>query len=42
VEAESQHSSVYEFEKALDELLACSIRRRDWDGEARAIRLPDA
>jgi hypothetical protein len=38
--AEQRYSSVYEFERALDELLACSIRRRDWDGEVRAIQIP--
>ncbi len=37
-ESERTYSQVFEFEKALDGLLACSLRRRQWDGQ---VRLPD-
>jgi hypothetical protein len=30
--------SVCEYDRALDQLLACSLRRQTWDGEARPIR----
>ena len=36
-ESERTYSHVVEFEKALDGLLACSLRRRQWDGQ---VRLP--
>jgi hypothetical protein len=37
-ESERTYSQVFEFEKALDGLLGCSLRRRQWDGQ---VRLPD-
>jgi hypothetical protein len=37
---ESQHTSVFEYEKALDQLLVCSLRRKTWDGHLRPITPP--
>lgn len=30
-------SNVCEFEEALNQLLACSLRRREWSGQLRAV-----
>ena len=35
------YSHVYEFEKALDSLLDCSLRRRKWDGQVRFTEAPE-
>jgi hypothetical protein len=35
---ETDTVSVCEYDRALDQLLACSLRRQKWDGEARPIR----
>jgi hypothetical protein len=40
-ETEGTYSSVYEFDKALDLLLACSLRRARWDRRIRPIEVPD-
>lgn len=37
-----KHSEVYEFEGALNSLLSCSLRRRQWDGTIRAHDLEDS
>ena len=39
-ESEGTYSGVYSFDKALDCLLACSLERLKWDGEARPIEPP--
>jgi len=38
--AEREYSSVFEYEKALDQLLACSLRRQAWDGRLRPLKPP--
>jgi hypothetical protein len=40
-ESEDTYSTVYEFEKALDDLLTCSLRRRKWDGQVRLTEAPE-
>jgi hypothetical protein len=35
---ETEYTMVLEFEQALDMLLACSLRRRTWDGRAGPIK----
>ena len=37
VPARSKSSSVSDFEAALEQLLACSLRRRQWDGTLRPV-----
>jgi hypothetical protein len=37
---ETQYASVFEYEKALDQLLACSLSRKTWDGHLRPIKRP--
>ena len=37
---DSEYSSVFEYEGALDELLGCSLRRKTWDGHLRPIKSP--
>jgi hypothetical protein len=37
--AETEFATVLEFEQALDLLLACSLRRRSWDGHVKQIEL---
>jgi hypothetical protein len=36
-----ERSSVCEFERALDQLLACSLRRQRWDGTTRLLEPRD-
>jgi hypothetical protein len=38
MESDGTYSHVYEFERALDSLLTCSLKRRKWDGQ---VRLPE-
>jgi hypothetical protein len=40
-QSEDTYSHVYEFEKALDSLLNCSLRRRKWDGQVRFTEAPE-
>jgi len=40
VAPEREYSSVFEYEKALDQLLACSLRRKVWDGRLRPLKVP--
>jgi hypothetical protein len=40
-ESERTYSQVFEFDQALDGLLACSLRRRQWDGQVRLAEPPD-
>ena len=35
---DGEYAHVCEFEQALDQLLACSLRRKAWDGEIRLIK----
>jgi hypothetical protein len=37
---EGDYSGVFEYEKALDQLLACSLRRNGWDGQVRPVKVP--
>jgi len=36
---EHEYSNVFEYDKALNELLGCSLRRRGWDGRVRPLKL---
>jgi hypothetical protein len=40
VAPEGDYSGVFEYEKALDQLLACSLRRNAWDGQVRPLKVP--
>lgn len=40
-ESERTYSQVFEFEQGLDGLLACSLRRRQWDGQVRVAAPPE-
>ena len=37
---QGEYASVFEYEKALDQLLACSLRRKSWDRHLRPLTLP--
>jgi hypothetical protein len=40
-ESEETYSTVYEFDKALDDFLTCSLKRRKWDGQVRLPQQPE-
>lgn len=39
---ERKYSDVFEFEGALESLLACSLRRDQWDGQVRLCDTPES
>jgi hypothetical protein len=40
-QSEETYSHVYEFDKALNDLQSCSLKRRKWDGQVRLAEVPE-